>query len=62
MNLTQKYLARLKNVKKYESPNKVYQVAERVKSWLRNSYPWIIIFLLLYHLVRVKLNVFYMLM
>jgi hypothetical protein len=26
------------------------------------SYPWIIILLLLYHLIRFKINVFYMLM
>lgn len=60
--ITQKYALRLKNTKKYSSPTKVARLLERLKLWLRMSYPWIIIFLLLYHLVRVKISVFFMLM
>lgn len=62
IKITQKYALRLRNTKKYESPTKLARLLERLKIWLRLSYPWIIIFLLLYHLVRVKISVFYMLM
>ena len=34
---------------------------EYIKKWMRQKLPWVIVVLLLYHLVRVKLNVFNML-
>lgn len=33
-----------------------------MKEWARKSYPWLIIVLLTYHLVRVKINVFQLVM
>jgi hypothetical protein len=35
---------------------------ELIKKWIKIAYPWVIILLLLYHLIRFKINVFYMLM
>jgi len=55
-------LARLKNIKKYQIPSQFSRLVERLKLWARASYPWLIIILLLYHLIRVKISVFYMLM
>ena len=51
------YQERLMSSKKARYP-KSWKWAELLKKWLKERIPWILVVLLLYHLVRVKLNVF----
>lgn len=43
-------------------PKKSIRIWESLKRRIKSLYPWIIIMLLVYHLVRVKINVFYLLL
>jgi hypothetical protein len=55
-------MARLRHDKMSQTAKEGRRGWERVKRWVKGLYPWIIIILLLYHLLRFKINGFYMLM
>ena len=59
---TQLYKERLIAVHRQLFPSKRVEYWERTKNWLREYYPWVIIVILMIHLVRVKINVFHMMM
>ena len=51
------YKERMAAAKKFNS-SKHWRWTEEAKKWIKERIPWIIVVLLLYHLLRVKINVF----
>ena len=60
--VTQLYRERLQTARRELFPTRKAELWELFKGLVRSYYPWAIILLLMIHLVRVKVNVFHMVM